>query len=395
MTISDLLPSEDALLPNTDVNYMLIKREKGIQQEYEILQVNLEDLLTSEDSNQNLFLNERDEIIFFPSQLNTELIETIAIEESTDDETRLFGPVYANKSLGMEKINATTEEEEAINNINLDDSDPINKKSLNQIEDESMSSTPLKYYTYNVYEYCQMTKDDIESVLIDEKVSDEIELEIELSENKEYRNQNYLLTKICREKLIRPVIEIMDSQSSSEEAKQLIEVYGNVDYPGIYPLAVNATLREVLYSAGGIKDLSFTDEIEITKKNISGKEVLARTLTVNTDSLDQSIDPLDIITVKKYSEQLSLVRIEGEVFFPGVYPVSKNESLLQLIKRAGGLTEKANTGGIFFSRQSLAEQELKRLETAKRTIKKANTFSGISNLIVMQEMINSLIKYYY
>ena len=64
------------------------------------------------------------------------------------------------------------------------------------------------------------------------------------------------------------------------------------------------------------------------------------------------------------------MQLDGEVFFPGVYPVSKDETLLELIQRAGGLTDKANTKAIFFSRQTLAKQELKRLQIAKEELRK-------------------------
>ena len=370
MTIQDLLSSKEDLLPNTDINYALIKREKGIQQEYEILQVNLEDLLTSENSKQNLALKERDEIIFFPSQLNIDLIETIEIKESLDDEMRLFGPVYANKSLSN-ITNKEVIEDDDIEDANLSflDKNPIDE--IQSIDDESLDTgIDKKYYTYMVYDYCEMTKDEIESVLIDEEGDDEIDLEIELSEAQQGKNQNYLLTSICRDKLIRPVVEILDSQSSNDELKQIIEVYGNVNYPGSYPLALNANLKDVLYSAGGIKDLSYVDEIEITRKTVRGKEVVGSNFTVDLDSIEEKILPLDIVTIKKYSEEINLVQLDGEVFFPGVYPVSKDETLLELIQRAGGLTEKANTKAIFFSRQSLAKQELKRLQTAKEELRK-------------------------
>ncbi len=59
------------------------------------------------------------------------------------------------------------------------------------------------------------------------------------------------------------------------------------------------------------------------------------------------------------------VSLSGEVRFPGVYNISRGETLSQVIKRAGGLTDLAYTKAAIFTRVELAkreEQQLKKLQ---------------------------------
>ena len=79
---------------------------------------------------------------------------------------------------------------------------------------------------------------------------------------------------------------------------------------------------------------------------------------------------MDIINVKQISTGLRTVEITGEVYFSGVYPISQNQTLGELIRRAGGITEYGAAGAAFFQRQSLKEAEVKRLEKAKTELRR-------------------------
>ena len=47
---------------------------------------------------------------------------------------------------------------------------------------------------------------------------------------------------------------------------QIIAVFGNVKFPGRYPLVNNASVKKGLASAGGLQGLTYEDEIDITRK---------------------------------------------------------------------------------------------------------------------------------
>jgi polysaccharide biosynthesis/export protein len=63
---------------------------------------------------------------------------------------------------------------------------------------------------------------------------------------------------------------------------------------------------------------------------------------------------------KKYK----MVRVEGEVKVPGVYPVSEGETLKQALQRAGGLTTRAYVYGTVFTRMSAKRTEEERMRQA-------------------------------
>ena len=60
--------------------------------------------------------------------------------------------------------------------------------------------------------------------------------------------------------------------------------------------------------------------------------------------------------------------VEGEVKFPGIYRIQKGETLANVIRRAGGLTEDAFALGTVFTRESIAELETLRAREFAQSI---------------------------
>jgi protein involved in polysaccharide export with SLBB domain len=95
-----------------------------------------------------------------------------------------------------------------------------------------------------------------------------------------------------------------------------------------------------------------------------GKLVLGHDASQNLE-----LQPGDIVTVfsqddihQPVDRQTKYVRLEGEFAHAGVYSVQPGESLRSLVKRAGGLTDKAYLYGSEFSRistQAIEQQRLK------------------------------------
>ncbi len=56
------------------------------------------------------------------------------------------------------------------------------------------------------------------------------------------------------------------------------------------------------------------------------------------------------------------MRLEGEVKFPGEYPIERGETLRSVVARAGGLTPLAFAGGSVFTRETLRERERRQIE---------------------------------
>jgi protein involved in polysaccharide export with SLBB domain len=69
-------------------------------------------------------------------------------------------------------------------------------------------------------------------------------------------------------------------------------------------------------------------------------------------------------------EEVFTVSVEGEVKFPGKYPVTHGETLRDLMQRAGGFTEQADPKGAVFLRESLKEKEAEALAKYKQRLQK-------------------------
>ena len=178
----------------------------------------------------------------------------------------------------------------------------------------------------------------------------------------------------CRRELIDPVIELIKNTSTNDKPNTVVRVIGNVLFPGQYPLTKDATVKDMIHAAGKLGELSFTDEVEISRNTIIDKEIISTQIVDDYDQLkDFLVQPRDIISVKKISSTYETVSLEGEVFFPGSYPINKGETLLSVISRAGGLTVEANTDNLIFTREAIADQQRVNLEKTKANLQRQLT----------------------
>ena len=76
------------------------------------------------------------------------------------------------------------------------------------------------------------------------------------------------------------------------------------------------------------------------------------------DSLDRKLLNEDILTVS-YSPKVAQlsIKLSGEFNRPGVYSFDLGDTLLDVVRRAGGYTEQAYTSGAVFLRESVAEAQ--------------------------------------
>jgi len=154
---------------------------------------------------------------------------------------------------------------------------------------------------------------------------------------------------------------------------QYVTVNGAVNKPGRVAYADSMTLRDAILLAGGPGVGAYLGEAEVSRLNPSpgtNGDSLALILRVPLDSsylADATtrdgtaasaspavfLQPYDQVFVRTRPgwELQRNVTLEGEVRFPGRYTLtSKDERLLTVIQRAGGLTPNAYANGIQFFR---------------------------------------------
>jgi polysaccharide export outer membrane protein len=164
------------------------------------------------------------------------------------------------------------------------------------------------------------------------------------------------------------------------DAGLYVEIGGMVQKPGRYPWQEGMTLRDLVRLAGGPKIGAYLKDAEVARLPTErGQGQLAQTVRVPVDSTylferdpagryigpagmsfpgpgapEMPLAPYDNVLILKQPdfELQRTVFIGGEVRFPGTYSLrSKDERLMDLIDRAGGVTQQAYANGIRFYRR--------------------------------------------
>lgn len=133
--------------------------------------------------------------------------------------------------------------------------------------------------------------------------------------------------------------------------KSMVRIGGAVKNPGEFPYDESLTLTDVLTLSGGLTMAAASNRVEIFRVEILNDQptkTVVATLNINEDfSVSGSnfqLEPFDQIIVRSVPdfELQQIVTINGEIRYPGPYPIiSPNETISSLLKRAGGLTNEA------------------------------------------------------
>ncbi len=156
------------------------------------------------------------------------------------------------------------------------------------------------------------------------------------------------------------------------ERKPKVEILGNVLYPGVYELAGNMTLMDLVYLAGNITKNAYKTEVFIQRRRFTDLGPLVEDFRID---LRKAIagDPEHNVTLYEYDQIFvrtlpefkirQHVTLTGELRLPGVYPFREGDRLSDAIRKAGGYTRKAYLYGAVFTRQSVREVQMKRIES--------------------------------
>ncbi len=148
---------------------------------------------------------------------------------------------------------------------------------------------------------------------------------------------------------------------STDEVKRKRYVYvdGMVQRPGRYPLYENMTVSDLIFLAGNLKESAYMLRAELARIDDAGNTNVVQ-VPLNPDRPEDDLplrenDQLFVRQIPGYQLH-RMVSIEGEVRFPGRYSLThKNETLWQLIHRAGGFTDRAFPIGTVFKRAAIAD----------------------------------------
>jgi protein involved in polysaccharide export with SLBB domain len=181
-----------------------------------------------------------------------------------------------------------------------------------------------------------------------------------------------------RQRVIAPILEELQLQSSFGEPFNQVQVGGRVRASGTYPLEPGMRVSDLIRAGGNLSEEAFTLEAELTRYAVINDEYRATdvididldAILRGEDSADltlQAHDHLSISTIPEWNSEWT-VTLEGEVRFPGEYRVRRGETLRQVLERAGGLTDEAFPEGSVFLRESLREREQDQIDLLARRL---------------------------
>jgi len=183
---------------------------------------------------------------------------------------------------------------------------------------------------------------------------------------------------VVRAATISAVLKELEAQATQSRPFQMVEVSGEVRSPGSYPLEAGMHISDLLRAGGGLGSSAFSAGAELTRYSVDASgERRTRLIAIDLDAIiagdkasDLLLSPYDFLGIKEIPAWQKQFQIElvGEVRFPGVYPVQRGETLREVLKRAGGLTDLAFPTGAVFTRQTLRNREADQMRILERRL---------------------------
>ncbi len=167
--------------------------------------------------------------------------------------------------------------------------------------------------------------------------------------------------------------------------RRFVTIHGAVQEPGVYEYRDEMTLRDLVMMAGGLRDDAYVLEAEVARivevPDATGDLTDVRRVSLDSTYViaeavrnggggsdgggaalapDYELRRYDNVFIRRRPgwELQRVVQLTGEVRFPGSYALQrKDERLVELVERAGGLTPEAHASGVrFYRRQEISFQ---------------------------------------
>lgn len=161
-----------------------------------------------------------------------------------------------------------------------------------------------------------------------------------------------------------------------------LTINGEVAAPGVFPFAENTTVQDLILQAGGLLRSASVARVDVARIVLDKESLVAQSdiATYYTFSLKDGfsldgadsfvLEPYDVVTVRRSPSfvENKTVSVVGEVNFPGQYNLNKREErLVDLIKKAGDLTDFAYVKGARLFRH-FTEEEVDQRKRAQEAL---------------------------
>jgi len=181
----------------------------------------------------------------------------------------------------------------------------------------------------------------------------------------------YFTQKQCQLEFLESEDHLMVPYSYNEDPHEIVEIVGEINYPGTYPIKIGTTtISDIIRLAGGFLPSADSSKIYINNKtivkipdrelerillkdeinrSIEEKAYVKARIRTEKGALETSLNTIkssnylvtsnDVIFIQKY---FPYVEVIGAVESPGRYPFSSANNANDYIKLAGGVTKNAS-----------------------------------------------------
>ena len=192
-----------------------------------------------------------------------------------------------------------------------------------------------------------------------------------------------------RSSMIEPILAELRLQSSHAEPVREVRIGGRVSAPGRYPLEPGMRISDLLRAGGHLDEAAYMLEAELARHTVeAGQHRETEIVDVNLAGIlagdttaDLALAPHDFLTIKQIPmwHDFETIEIDGEVHFPGSYPIKRGERLSSVLKRAAGLTDLAFPDGAIFLREELRRREKQQIQNLADRLEGDLTAASASN----------------
>jgi len=240
MRLLDVLPSMDELKPNADRNYLLIRRELPPDRRIIVFSADLEAAIRAPNSGTNFLLAPRDRIYVFDLESGRDRIVDPLLRELRM-QSNLAGPTREVSVAGKVKVPGKYPLEVAMHvgdliraGGSLDESAYGGEAEITRYALDSNGERKAHLITV-----------DLQRVMAGDPAA-----------NVELQPFDYLLIK----------------EAPLWANQDVVEIKGEVRFPGKYPIKRGETMRSLMERAGGVTDLAFVPGAVFTRKELKERE---------------------------------------------------------------------------------------------------------------------------
>jgi len=151
-----------------------------------------------------------------------------------------------------------------------------------------------------------------------------------------------------------------------------VEVLGEVNAPGTYPLFRGMRVSDLIFAGGNLTETSYRHDAELTRYEVIRGErrelhhvvIDLKTVLAGAADANLKLEPYDRLLIRRIKNwrRDEVVQVAGEVAFPGSYPIEEGERLSNLIERFGGFLEDAYLPAAVFQRREIKTLQAEQLD---------------------------------